>query len=117
VALDRFGIWLTGPAEYSALCDDLASVERAPESERVSRGAGSLGTIPVIVITHGQAFPGPFAILEKNWGEGQKRLAALSTDSAIIVAKNSNHMIQHDEPELVVSSIRRLHDAVNSRLN
>jgi pimeloyl-ACP methyl ester carboxylesterase len=51
-------------------------------------------------------------VLETNWSEGQARLAALSTNSALIVAKNSNHMIQQDEPTLVVDAIRRMHDAV-----
>jgi pimeloyl-ACP methyl ester carboxylesterase len=114
IALDRYGFWLTRPAEYSALCDDLASLLRMPERQRSSQAAGSLGAVPMIVITHGQAFPGPFAVLEKNWSEGQKRLAALSTDSVIIVATKSNHMVQNDEPELVVDAIRRMHNAVRS---
>ena len=112
VSLDRFGLWLTKPAEYAALCDDLASLERVPASMRVSESAGTLGPLPVIVITHGQPFPGPFAVLEKNWSEGQTQLAALSTNSVLMVAKNSNHMIQHDEPALVVGAIRRMHSAV-----
>jgi hypothetical protein len=29
-----------------------------------------------------------------------------------MVAKDSNHMIQQDEPELVVDAIRRMHAAV-----
>jgi pimeloyl-ACP methyl ester carboxylesterase len=110
--LDRFGLWLTKPAEYSALCDDLASLERVPASRRASESAGSLGSLPVIVITHGKPFPGPFALLEKNWSEGHAQLAALSNDSVLMVAKNSNHMIQQDEPALVVDAIRRMHSAV-----
>lgn len=112
VSLDRFGLWLTRPAEYVSLCDDLDSLERVPTAMRASRSAGSLGSLPVIVITHGQPFPGPFALLEKGWSEGQARLAALSTNSVLMVAENSNHMIQQDEPELVVDVIRRMHDAV-----
>lgn len=112
VPLDRYGLWLSTSAEYAALCDDLASLERVPQSQRSSKAAGSLGARPVIVITHGQAFPGPFAVLEKNWSQGQKRLAALSSDSVLIVAEKSNHMVQHDEPELIVNAIRRVHDAV-----
>jgi hypothetical protein len=81
---------------------------------RTPKSTGSLGLLPVIVITHGQPFPGPFAVLEKNWSEGQAQLAALSTDSVLMVAKNSNHMIQQDEPELVVDAIRRTHAAVKN---
>jgi pimeloyl-ACP methyl ester carboxylesterase len=112
VPLDRFGLWLTRPSEYAALCDDLLSLELVPAPMRASKSAGSLGSLPMIVITHGQPFPGPFAVLEKNWSEGQARLAALSTNSVLMVAKDSNHMIQQDEPALVVDAIRRMHDAV-----
>ncbi|MGD0547044.1 MAG: alpha/beta fold hydrolase [Terracidiphilus sp.] len=112
VPLDRFGLWLSRPSEYAALCDDLLSLELVPAPMRASKSAGSLGSLPVIVMTHGQPFPGPFAVLEKNWSEGQERLAALSTNSVLMVAKDSNHMIQQDEPALVVGAIRRIHAAV-----
>jgi hypothetical protein len=69
---------------------------------------GGLGDLPLAMITHGQPFPGPFFILEKGWNEGQKRLAALSTNNVLIRANNSNHMIQVDEPGLVVDAIRRV---------
>jgi pimeloyl-ACP methyl ester carboxylesterase len=117
IPLDRFGLWLTRPSEYAALCDDLLSLERVPAPMRASKGARSLGSLPVTVITHGQPFPGPFAVLEKNWHQGQERLAALSTDSVLIVAKDSNHMIQQDEPALVVDAIRRMHAAVKSEIS
>jgi len=112
VPLDRFGLWLTRPSEYAAICDDLLSLERVPAPMRASKSAGSLGSLPLTVITHGKPFPGPFAVLEKNWHEGQERLAALSTNSVLTVAKDSNHMIQQDEPALVVDAIRRMHAAV-----
>jgi pimeloyl-ACP methyl ester carboxylesterase len=115
MALDRFGFWLERPSEYAALCDDLASLQRTPMSMRKSKEPGSLGSLPLAVITHGQPFPGPFAILEKNWDHGQMRLAQLSTDSVLVRAENSNHMIQQDEPDLVVDVIRRVHVAVRNQ--
>jgi hypothetical protein len=72
--------------------------------------------LPLAVITHGQQFPGPFFILEKGWSEGQTRLAALSTNSLLIRANKSNHMIQVDEPGLVVDAIRRVHSAARSKV-
>jgi pimeloyl-ACP methyl ester carboxylesterase len=112
VPLDRFGVWLTRPSEFESACDDLDSMMRVPAPMRASKSAGSLGSLPLMVMTHGQPFPGPFALLEKNWSECQARLAALSTESVLMVAENSNHMIQQDEPELVVDAIRRVHTAV-----
>jgi pimeloyl-ACP methyl ester carboxylesterase len=67
-----------------------------------------LGDLPITVITHGQPFPGPFAVLDKGWREGQDRLAALSTNSVLLVAEKSNHMIHADEPDLVIGAIREV---------
>jgi pimeloyl-ACP methyl ester carboxylesterase len=114
IPLDRFGFWLRRPAEYAALCDDLASLELVPMSMRSSEKPGNLGALPVGVITHGQPFPGPFAILEKNWSQGQTRLTALSNNSQLIVARNSNHMVEIDEPHLVVDMVQRVHAAVRN---
>lgn len=69
------------------------------------------GFATLAVITHGQPFPGPFFIFEKGWSEAQTRLAALSTNSLLIRANKSNHVIQVDEAELVVGAIRRFHAA------
>jgi pimeloyl-ACP methyl ester carboxylesterase len=115
IPLDRFGFWLARPAEYSALCDELASIQHMPVSMRGSENPGSLGSLPLGVITHGQPFPGPFAILEKNWSQGQTRLAALSSNSQLVVARNSNHMIEIDEPDLVVDMVHRVHTAARNR--
>ena len=117
VPLDRYGFWLRRPSEYGALCDDLASLDRVPTASRVSERNGSLGSLPLTVMTHGLPFPGPFTVLEQNWSEGQKQLASLSTNSVLIVAQKSNHMIQHDEPALVVDAIRCIHVAVEKRVH
>jgi pimeloyl-ACP methyl ester carboxylesterase len=113
--LERYGFWLNRPEEYAALCDDLESLEREPAVSRISKAAASLGALPVAVITHGKTFPGPFAILESHWSAGQDRLAALSTRSQLIVAKNSNHMIQQDEPQVVIDAIRSVHQEASLR--
>jgi pimeloyl-ACP methyl ester carboxylesterase len=114
--LERYGLGLSRPAEYTALCDDLASLELVPQTDRASKQTGSYGALPVVVITHGKPFPGPFAVLERDWSGGQQRLAALSTNGILMVAANSNHMIQQDEPELVLDAIRRLHHSISTQV-
>ena len=113
--LDHVGFSFVRPAEYSAAGDDLASLQLVEPPMGNFGGVGSLGDMPLAVITHGQPFPGPFFILEKGWSEGQTRLARLSTNSLLIRANNSNHMIQIDEPGLVVDAIRRVHAAARNR--
>jgi|SRR5579863_1308877 len=113
--LDHVGFSFVRPAEYSAAGDDLASLQLVELPGGNFGGVGNLGDMPLAIITHGQPFPGPFSILEKGWTEGQTRLAALSTNSLLIRANNSNHMIQMDEPELVVDAIRRVHAAARNK--
>jgi pimeloyl-ACP methyl ester carboxylesterase len=114
IRLDRHGIWLTRASEFHALCDDLLSLQRVPEAQRLSRNAGSLGATPIIAISHGQPFPGPFAVLETNWSDGQRRLAALSSNSQFIVSPKSSHMIHDDDPELLLASIRHMLQALRA---
>ncbi len=113
--LDHVGFSFVRPAEYSAAGDDLASLQLVGPPGNFG-GVGSLGDMPLAVITHGQPFPGPFSILEKGWTEGQTRLAALSANSLLVRANNSNHMIQIDEPALVVDTIRRVHAAARDKV-
>ena len=112
--LDRVGFSFVRLAEYSAAGDDLASLQLVEPPLGNFGGVGSLGNMPLAVITHVQPFPGPFFILEKGWSEGQARLARLSTNSLLIRASNSNHMIEVDEPGLVVDAIRRVHAAARN---
>jgi pimeloyl-ACP methyl ester carboxylesterase len=114
--LDHVGFSFVRPAEYSAAGDDLASLQLVEPATGNFGGVGSLGDLPLTVITHGQPFPGPFSILENGWSDGQARLAALSTNSLLIRANNSNHMIQVDEPGLVVEAIRRVHAAARAKI-
>jgi pimeloyl-ACP methyl ester carboxylesterase len=104
VNLDAIGFPFVRPVEYQALRDDLASLKLAANATPPA----DLGHLPLAVITHGQPFPGPFAVLEKGWSEGQHRLAALSSNSTLTIAQNSNHMIQLDEPAIIVDAIRRV---------
>jgi pimeloyl-ACP methyl ester carboxylesterase len=84
--------------------------------QRCSPDAGSLGDLPIVVLSHGQPFPGPFAVLETNWAEGQRRLAAASSNSQLIVSAKSNHMIHEDDPELIVESVRNMLQAIRAEI-
>ncbi|MBT2292954.1 alpha/beta hydrolase [Paenibacillus albidus] len=46
--------------------------------------------------------------IEDIWQAGQRSMLDLSTNSQLIVAETSGHMIIHDQPELVVKTIRSL---------
>ncbi|MBM7602467.1 pimeloyl-ACP methyl ester carboxylesterase [Metabacillus crassostreae] len=46
------------------------------------------------------------------WNEMQKDLLEISTNGELVIAKNSAHYIQNDEPEVVISAIRKLIDCL-----
>jgi pimeloyl-ACP methyl ester carboxylesterase len=108
----RQAIWFVRPQEYAATADDLASLQHLDCSSPVP---GQLGHLPVVILTHGQPFPGPFAALESGWAAAQQRLAALSHQAVLITAPGSNHMIHLDQPELVVDAVRKLHTAASDK--
>ena len=113
----RAQLWFVTPDEFAATADDLAPLQRVKPPLSEPGGFGTLDDLPLIVVEHGQPFPGPFALLEKYWDAGQKRLAALSTRGELIVAEKSNHMIHLDQPDLVVNAIHRVHAAARSACN
>jgi pimeloyl-ACP methyl ester carboxylesterase len=114
-SLDAVGLPFVRACDYAATVDDITSLQHVDSAMVRPGGFGSLQGMPLAVITHGQAFPGPFAILDEGWRDGQTRLASLSTAGELIVAEKSNHMIQHDEPELVLALIRRIYEAAATR--
>ncbi|GIO84159.1 hypothetical protein J25TS5_10910 [Paenibacillus faecis] len=84
-------------------------------TEEALRGQ-RLGELPVRVIARG--LPQNYAQagiseeagrkLEAIWQAGQRKMLELSTDSRLIVAEKSGHMVIHDQPELVVETVRSL---------
>jgi pimeloyl-ACP methyl ester carboxylesterase len=88
--------------------DEFTSMLRIGDSMSGLAEAGTLGNIPVAVISHGKPFPGPFAVLETNHLQGQRQLAALSRNSLFVVAEHSSHAVPLEEPEVVIDVIRRV---------
>lgn len=90
-------------AEESSLDDSIDQV----------RGAGNLGSKPLIVLTAGESvdIPGvPKADSDEffaSWvGELQPRLAHLSRRSRQIVLLNSHHLIPFEQPQAIVDAVR-----------
>jgi len=105
---------LARPAFFRAMADDVAALDRVAADRRHRGAFGTLGDKPLVVLEHGIPFPGPAAVLEDGWADGQARLAKLSTRGELILATHSNHMIQSDEPDLVIDAIRRVTSAASA---
>jgi len=78
----------------------------------------SLGDMPLIVLSEGHEDTTPLfsdAENQKIWKElqiEQTELTALSSDSKQIIAEQSGHFIQLDQPDLVIEAIREMLDAI-----
>ena len=100
---------------WRAVLDDADSMRR---SESVVRKFGSLGNVPLVVLRHGK--DDPTLVLptmtppqaEEAWRIAQNNLAALSSNSLLLVAPNSRHNIMFDEPERVTEAVRIVVEAV-----
>ena len=89
------------------------------------RATGSLGSIPLVVLTRdvtdssmwmkwwGYGFPLELAeSLDRSWLQRQEELAELSSNSTHIIVEDSDHVIQIDQPGAVVDAIKRVVESV-----
>ena len=90
-------------------------------SQAQAHAMGSLGTLPVIVITTGaylrDAPPDTAGQqtgqqLQALWREMHREMAAQSSNAIQISAETSGHFIQREQPEVIVAAIRQMLDAV-----
>lgn len=75
------------PRHAAAAADDMRCLLNAGERARRHDPPGSLGDCPLVLLRHGVPFPPMAAAMEVGWAESQERLARLSTNSEIVVAR------------------------------
>lgn len=86
------------------------------ESRQEVRDSGTLGAIPLVVISRdpqtalGPAPDQPAQQFEMLWTQMQKELTQLSSRGTQIIAKDSGHYIQVDQPGVVIDAIHRVFD-------
>jgi pimeloyl-ACP methyl ester carboxylesterase len=92
----------------------LAELKSLNESANQASTAGSLGAIPLAVLSSDPNRPEPdlpedlVAPMNKVWQQMQDELADLSTKSTHVIASNSGHYIQLDRPDIVVNAISQI---------
>jgi hypothetical protein len=92
------------------------SMTNAPGAMRSPGGFGTLGSLPLVVIRRGIKLPEPeltghrhtmtIAQIEQRQKEAQERLAALSTDSVLLVAHKSGHNVNVKQPDIIVDAVK-----------
>jgi len=94
--------------------EGIAELKAFPESAAEVAATGSLGNLPLAVVSQDpdQRDPDmPEDLIEPSsiaWQQMQDELAQLSTRSTHTIAKNSGHYIQLDRPDLVVEAVRKV---------
>ena len=98
--------------------EGLAELKGFSQSAAQAAESGSLGDLPLAVLSHDPTTPQPDlpADLEKPvndaWEQMQDELAHLSTGSTHVIAKNSGHYIQLDRADLVIEEVRQVVEQV-----
>jgi pimeloyl-ACP methyl ester carboxylesterase len=87
------------------------------EQVRQAQAGSSLRPMPLDVLSHGIPFAAPFpgwpsAKMEAIMLDLQKDLATLVPNAHFAIATESGHNIHQDQPDLVISAIRQVVDAV-----
>ena len=99
---------------FHSLREDVAEFKAFPESARQAAATGTLGDMPLAVLSHDPDKPSadlpPDLAKPTNdaWEKMQEELAHLSTRGTQTIAKNSSHYIQIDRPELVIDAVRNV---------
>jgi pimeloyl-ACP methyl ester carboxylesterase len=98
----------------SHYCQAMANEEAAADVDMSQQAPKPLGDVPLTVLTATQsanrlADELPASLIEQVnalWAEKQLDLVALSSNSSQVLATESAHYIQYEQPELVVEAIR-----------
>lgn len=118
------GLCEPDPVERAADCnfhsarESMAEMKAFDESARQTAATGSLGSIPLAVLSHdpdklyAELPPDIAKSTNEAWEKMQEELAHLSSRATQTVSKNSSHYIQQDNPELVVKTVRNIVDQV-----
>jgi pimeloyl-ACP methyl ester carboxylesterase len=94
--------------------EDLAELKSVTESASQAGTTGSLGNLPLAVLSADPDRPEPdlpedlVKPTHDAWGQMQNELAQLSTNSTHVIAKRSGHYIQLDRPDLVIEAVREV---------
>jgi len=94
--------------------EGVAELKTVAESAAQTAATGSLGDMPLAVLSHDPDKPDPdlpFDLLQPTndaWQQMQEELSHLSTRGTHVIAKHSGHYIQLDRPDQVIEAVRKV---------
>jgi pimeloyl-ACP methyl ester carboxylesterase len=99
---------------------EFTDLDTSVSQVREATAATPLRAIPLVVLSRGQTMQMPADLpggltgegLEQAWSVEQDRLAALLPDARHVIARQSEHYIQLQQPDLVIEAVRLVVAAV-----
>jgi pimeloyl-ACP methyl ester carboxylesterase len=116
------------PVQRAAECnwhsarEGVAELKAFPVSASQTAATGSLGDLPLAVLSHdpdkpsSELPPDLARPVNEEWEKMQEDLAHLSTRGSQTIARNSAHYIQIDRPDVVVDAVRSIVDQARANL-
>jgi pimeloyl-ACP methyl ester carboxylesterase len=116
------GLCDSDPVERAAGCnfhssrEGLEEMKSFPQSAAQTRSAGSLGDLPLAVLSHdpdklsSDMAPDLAMSMNEAWEKMQEELAHLSTRGTQTIARGSSHYIQLDRPDIVIEAVHTVLD-------
>ena len=101
------GIQRTFLASYRGPWHEGGTVIDMDASERATQGGPDLGDTPLMVITAGRPGNGS-TWADRTWNREQTRSATLSTNAQHWFARKSGHVVQREQPAIVVRGVEWL---------
>ena len=99
---------------------EFTDLDTSTSQVREATAASPLQPLPLVVLSRGQAMAMPADLpggltgegLDQAWTVEQDRLAALLPDARHLIAQESEHYIQLQQPDLVIAAVREVVEAV-----
>jgi len=101
---------------FHSVRESVAELKAISESAAQTAATGSLGDMPLLVLSHDPDTPQldlPEDLVKPAndaWQQMQQELSHLSSKGKQVIAKNSGHYIQLDRPDLVIEAVRSVVD-------
>ena len=108
------GIHRTFLPSYAGPWHEGGTLINMDASERATAGGPNLGSTPLVVITAGRPGNGS-SWADAQWNAEQAKSARLSTQSVHWFARQSGHVVQRDQPAIVITGVRWLVDRARQR--
>jgi pimeloyl-ACP methyl ester carboxylesterase len=105
---------------WHTAAEAVAELKSFPESAAQTAATGSLGDMPLVVLSHDRnkrlgSFPAGFARpANEAWEKMQEELAHLSTRGTQVIATGSSHDVPIDRPDVVIEGVRSVVEQTRS---